>query len=108
MEQRLQGARSVLFGSLFVGFAICVPWLGWWPVAIIAFQVALYQLFKPVIARSVRPEYPIAFIVTTAQLEVGAAVALTGGPSRRSAPSPSWTSSPGFPIAAAWRRASRT
>ncbi|MGA8218576.1 MAG: diguanylate cyclase [Solirubrobacterales bacterium] len=80
MEQRLQGARMVLFGSLFVGFAISVPWVGWWPVALVALQVVIYRLLKPVIERSARPEYTIALIVTTAQLEVGVAVALTGGP----------------------------
>jgi diguanylate cyclase (GGDEF)-like protein len=78
MEERLQGARGVLFGSLFVGFAIAAPWVGWWPSGLVALQVLVYQLLKPVIARSARPEYPIAFIVTTAQIGIGVAVALTG------------------------------
>jgi diguanylate cyclase (GGDEF)-like protein len=78
MEQRLQGARMVLFGSLFVGFAIASPWVGWWPSGLVALQALIYQLMKPVIARSARPEYPIAFIVSTAQVGIGVAVALTG------------------------------
>jgi diguanylate cyclase (GGDEF)-like protein len=80
MEERLQGARAVMFGALGVGFAISVPWLGWLPVALVAVQVVVYRLVAPVIAASARPEYPIASIVVLAQVLIAAAVALTGGP----------------------------
>lgn len=78
MEERLQGARAVMFGALGLGFAISVPWLGWWPVALVVVQVVVYRLLKPVIKASTRPEYPIAFIVVLAQVQIAAAVALTG------------------------------
>ncbi len=79
MEERLQGARAVMFGTLGVGFVISVPWIGWWPVALVVAQVVVYRLLKPVIAASERPEHPIAFVVVLAQIEIAAAVALTGG-----------------------------
>jgi diguanylate cyclase (GGDEF)-like protein len=78
MEERLQGARAVMFGALAVGFAVCVPWLGWVPVSLVVVQVAVYALLRPLIAASGRPEYPIAFAVVLAQLLIAAAVAVTG------------------------------
>lgn len=78
MEERLQGARAVMFGALGVGFAIAAPWLGWIPVALALTQWIVYALVKPVIARSSRPEYPIAFVVVLAQVQIAVAVAFTG------------------------------
>lgn len=80
MEDRLQGARAVMFGALAVGFAISVPWLGWLPVALVVVQVVVYALLRPLIAASARPEYPIAVAVVLAQVLIALAVALTGGP----------------------------
>jgi diguanylate cyclase (GGDEF)-like protein len=77
MEGRLQWARAVMFGALGIGFGICVPWLGWAPVALVAVQVAVYALLRPLIAKSTRPEYPIAFAVVLAQVLIALAVALT-------------------------------
>jgi diguanylate cyclase (GGDEF)-like protein len=79
MEERLQGARAIMFGALAVGFAISIPWLGWWPVALVGAQFGIYALLKPLIAASARPEYPIAFVVVLAQVLIAVAVALTGG-----------------------------
>lgn len=78
MEERLQKARAVMFGALGIGFAMSVPWLGWWPVALVMTQVVVYALLRPAIAASPRPEYPIAFAVVLAQVLIAIAVALTG------------------------------
>ena len=78
MEERLQGARAVMFGTLAVGFAAAGPWIGWWPVSLVILQVVVYAALRPSIARSARPEYPIAFAVTLAQVLIAAGVALTG------------------------------
>lgn len=78
MEERLQGARLVMFGALGVGFVIALPWLGWWPLILVTVQVAVYRLVRPLIAVSARPEYPIAAMVVLAQVLVAIAVALTG------------------------------
>jgi len=78
MEQRLQSARVIMFGALAVGFAGAVHWLGWWPVVLVAVQVSVYGLLRPLIARSRRPEYPIAVAVVLAQTLIAAAVAITG------------------------------
>ncbi|MEA2466488.1 MAG: two-component system, cell cycle response regulator [Thermoleophilaceae bacterium] len=78
MEERLQWARAVMFGMLGVGFAIAVPWLGWWPVALVLTQVLVYAALRKPIASTDRPEYPIAFAVVLAQVLIAIAVALTG------------------------------
>jgi diguanylate cyclase (GGDEF)-like protein len=78
MERRLQSARVVMFGALFLGFAACVPWLGWWPVVLVVAQVLVYAGLRPSIRRSARPEYPIAAAVVSAQTVIAAGVALTG------------------------------
>jgi len=78
MEQRLQVARLVMFGALGAGCLVSVPWLGWWPVALVALQVVVYRLVQPLIATSAHPEYPIAAIVVLAQVLIAVAVALTG------------------------------
>jgi diguanylate cyclase (GGDEF)-like protein len=78
MEERLQGARAVMFGALGLGFAVSVPWLGWLPVSLVVVQVAVYGLLRPLIAASARPEYPIACAVVLAQVQIAVAVAMTG------------------------------
>jgi diguanylate cyclase (GGDEF)-like protein len=78
MEERLQWARAVMFGALGVGFAIAVPWLGWWPVALVVTQVSVYAALKGWIASSDRPEYPVVIAVVLAQVLIAIAVALTG------------------------------
>jgi diguanylate cyclase (GGDEF)-like protein len=79
MEQRLQSARAVLFGALGVGFLAALPWLGWVPGVLVFTQVTVYAALRRWIARSERPEYPIAVAVVSAQFMIAIAVALTGG-----------------------------
>jgi diguanylate cyclase (GGDEF)-like protein len=78
MEERLQWARAVMFGMLGIGFAVAVPWLGWWPVVLVITQVAAYAALRRPIASSDRPEYPVAVAVVLAQVLIAIAVALTG------------------------------
>src|SRR3954447_12775495 len=78
MEHRLQWARAVMFGSLAVGFLIAAPWVGWWITPLVGVQVGVYALLKPFIARTSRPEYPIAFIVVLAQVLIAITVAFSG------------------------------
>jgi diguanylate cyclase (GGDEF)-like protein len=78
MEERLQWARAVMFGMLGVGFAIAVPWLGWWPLLLVVTQVVVYAALKRPIASSDRPEYPVVIAVVLAQVLIAIAVAITG------------------------------
>ena len=80
MEERIAPARAVMFGSLGLGMLAGVPWFGWWILAPMAWVVVFYRLLLPWIARSPRPEYPIALAIAHAQVVLGVAVAATGGP----------------------------
>lgn len=80
MEARIAPARALMFGSLGLGMLAGVPWFGWWILPPMLWVVVFYRLLLPWIARSPRPEYPIALTVAHAQVVLGVAVALTGGP----------------------------
>jgi diguanylate cyclase (GGDEF)-like protein len=81
MERRLAPSRALMYGSLGVGTAAGIPWLGWWILFPLIFVAVSYPLLlQPWIARSPRPEYPIALAIINAQLMLGVTVALTGGP----------------------------
>jgi diguanylate cyclase (GGDEF)-like protein len=80
MEERIAPARALMFGSLGLGMLAGVPWFGWTILPAMAWVVVFYRLLQPWIERSPRPEYPIAVSVVHAQVVLGVAVALTGGP----------------------------
>ena len=80
MEQRIGRPRAAMFGALGVGLVAGIPWFGWLILPPMLWVVVFYRLLQPWIARSPRPEYPIALSVAHAQIMLGVAVALTGGP----------------------------
>jgi diguanylate cyclase (GGDEF)-like protein len=80
MEAKLGRARALMFGCLGLGLLSGIPWFGWWILLLLAWVVVFYRLLTPWIARSARPEYPVALSVVHAQVMLGIAVALTGGP----------------------------
>jgi diguanylate cyclase (GGDEF)-like protein len=80
MESRLRPARTVMYGSLAVAFAVGSHWLGLWILAPLATSVIGYAILQPRIERSERPEYVIAATVVNAQVLIGVGIALTGGP----------------------------
>jgi diguanylate cyclase (GGDEF)-like protein len=80
MEAKIGPARALMFGCLGIGLLSGIPWFGWWILVPLAWVVVFYRLLTPWIARSTRPEYPIAVSVVHAQVMLGIAVALTGGP----------------------------
>ncbi|MDX6583328.1 MAG: two-component system, cell cycle response regulator [Solirubrobacterales bacterium] len=80
MESKLQRARMILYGSLGVVFVVGIPWVGPWILLPLTASIVIYAGLKPFIARSARPEYPLAATVVTAQILIGVAIVLTGGP----------------------------
>jgi|SRR5829696_4292805 len=86
MEPRIAQARRFMFAALAIGLGAAVPWFGWWILVLLAWGVLTYPLLRPWVARSRRPEYPIAAAVVNAQTVLGVAIALTGGPSSPAQP----------------------
>jgi diguanylate cyclase (GGDEF)-like protein len=80
MEARLGRPRALMYGSLALAFLAAVPWIGWWPIGLIAVAVLLYKPLASRIGTAARPEYLIATTVVNAQLLLGLGIALTGGP----------------------------
>lgn len=81
MEPRIARARAVAFAAAGGGLITAAPWYGWWILLPLAWIVlSHFFLLQPLIARSPRPEWPIAATVVNAQATIGAAIALTGGP----------------------------
>lgn len=80
MESRLQGARQIMYGSLGIVFLIAIPWVGPLILLPLAASVVIYAGLKPFIGRSPQPEYPLAATIVTAQVLIGVAITLTGGP----------------------------
>jgi diguanylate cyclase (GGDEF)-like protein len=80
MEARLARPRAIMYGSLALAFVVGVPWLGFWPLALLLAAVLAYRPLTRGIAASARPEYHIAASVLNAQVLLGIGIALTGGP----------------------------
>lgn len=81
MEPKIAKARALAFSAAGVGLISAAPWYGWWILAPLAWIILSHFLvLLPLIARSQRPEWPIAATVVNAQATIGVAIALTGGP----------------------------
>jgi diguanylate cyclase (GGDEF)-like protein len=80
MEPRIAKTRRVMFVCVAVGLLSAIPWFGAFTLLPLAWVVVSYPLLRPWLARSPRPEYPIMVAVLNAQVTVGIAIALTGGP----------------------------
>jgi diguanylate cyclase (GGDEF)-like protein len=80
MESKLQRARMIMYGSLAVVFVVGIPWVGAWILAPLSVSVLSYAALKPFIARSERPEFGLGATVIVAQVLIGVAVVITGGP----------------------------
>ena len=86
MEVRLSRQRALMYGALAVAFIICGPSLGWWTLAPLGVVIAAYFILQPRISKSERPEYIVAATVAIAQINIGAGIALTGGPTSPAIP----------------------
>jgi diguanylate cyclase (GGDEF)-like protein len=86
MEKRITKARGLMFGAMGIALIAAIPWVGWWTMIPLGWVLVFYPLVQPWIKRSPRPEYPIALTVVNAQLMLGIAIAITGGPSSPALP----------------------
>lgn len=80
MEPRIAKTRKLMFASVAVGLLSAIPWFGAFTLLPLAWVVVSYPLLRPWVAHSPRPELPIMVAVLNAQVTVGIAIALTGGP----------------------------
>ncbi len=99
---RVRGARSVASAGLGVTLLVCVPWLGWLPLAFYVVSMVQVLTLDRRIARSSRPENAIAFSLVFTVGTIAAGVPGTGGPA---SPLMVWVVLPAALMASRFRRA---
>ncbi len=80
MQARLGRILPLVYGSLGCALLGSVPALGWWPLLALGLAGLHYLALRGRVAKSERPELWVAWILLIAQLLVGSAIAVTGGP----------------------------
>lgn len=80
MERKLARPRAVMYACVGAAFLSAIPWFGLWILAPLVWSFGFYFLARRWIARSARPEWPVAAVVVNAQLMLGVGIALSGGP----------------------------
>jgi diguanylate cyclase (GGDEF)-like protein len=98
---RVRGARSVASAGLGVTLLVCVPWLGWLPLAFYVVSMVQVLTLDRRIARSSRPENAIAFSLVFTVGTIAAGVPVTGGPA---SPLMGWLVLPAALMASRFRR----
>lgn len=91
MEQRLRPVRGLAFGILALALVVCAPWIGWWPIGLMALVVAAFVGVDRTLQRFARPELALAGVWALTQVLIALAIHLTGGPS---SPALTWLAIP--------------
>ncbi|HEY6762347.1 MAG TPA: GGDEF domain-containing protein [Baekduia sp.] len=80
VDGRPRTARQIVFALELVVLLICVPDLGWWPVAAMPLVVGAFLLADRLMGRVAHAELVYAAAWSFAQVVIAGAAALTGGP----------------------------
>jgi diguanylate cyclase (GGDEF)-like protein len=81
LERPLRRARLLSYGGCAIGLLVMGPWIGWWPIGMVALLGGAYELLiRRRLERSAHPAVLVAagFVMNVAV--IGSAAALTGGP----------------------------
>jgi diguanylate cyclase (GGDEF)-like protein len=81
LERPLRRARLLSYGGCAIALLVMGPWVGWWPIGMLALLGGAYELLiRRRLQRSARPAVLVAvgFVLTVAI--IGVTAALTGGP----------------------------
>ena len=91
MERRLKPVRAAAFAILAGALIVTAPWVGWWTLLPLALAVAGFAAADRAVARSSRPELPIAAAWVLSQVAIAVSIAVSGGPT---SPAVSWLAIP--------------
>ncbi|HVL95092.1 MAG TPA: diguanylate cyclase [Solirubrobacteraceae bacterium] len=91
MEHRLKPVRATAMGLMALALLLSGPWLGWWPLGMMAIAAVGFALADRQLPRYQRPELAIASAWVLAQVLIAVAVALTGG---AASPAVAWLAIP--------------
>lgn len=79
MDSRIEPLRRIALLLLGVCLALCVPWLGWWPLVVLVVAGAFFQIAHSRTEGSTRPENVLFTAWYGSVVLIAASVALTGG-----------------------------
>jgi diguanylate cyclase (GGDEF)-like protein len=100
MERRLAPMRVYTFGSLGLVLVMAVPWVGWWPLPMLALALAAFLLADRVPIRELAPEYRVAAAWMISVAVIAAGCIETGGVRSVAAP---WLAIPVLALAVRFR-----
>jgi diguanylate cyclase (GGDEF)-like protein len=80
MDRMVAPVRRRSFVVMAAALLLCGPWLGWWPILLLAVAGVLFAVADKAIEHVRRPEYLLFAAWTGSQLMILVAIALTGGP----------------------------
>jgi diguanylate cyclase (GGDEF)-like protein len=101
MSQRVRQARGVSMAVMGAGLLASAPWIGPWPLVLLAFVALNLATFERRFATARRPERIAAASMLLVQLAIGGGIALTGGPDSTMI---AWIAVPTAVVAARFRR----
>jgi diguanylate cyclase (GGDEF)-like protein len=79
METRVRPVRMRVFVILAAALAAMGPWLGWWPLILLASAAACFAIADLILERVSRPDYLMFGAWVASSCTIGVGVALTGG-----------------------------
>jgi diguanylate cyclase (GGDEF)-like protein len=81
LERPLRRARLLSYGGCALSLLVMGPWIGWWPIGMVALLGGTYELaIRRRLERSAHPAALVAAGFVLNVVTIGAAAALTGGP----------------------------
>ncbi len=99
-HDRVRTIRFVGSGAVGLALALAVPWVGWWPLALLALALVNFLVVELRIRKSAHPERVSACAIVITMLLIGVGVALSGGPRSVALP---WIVLPAAMVAARFR-----
>jgi diguanylate cyclase (GGDEF)-like protein len=79
MSDRIRRARAIAAGAMGVGILATAPWTGWWTLVLFGVAVLSITTLDRRMARTERPERPVATTLVTVSVVLAIAAAFTGG-----------------------------
>jgi diguanylate cyclase (GGDEF)-like protein len=79
MSDRIRRARAVAAGAMGIGILATAPWTGWWTLLLFGVAVVAIATLDRRMARTERPERPVATTLLTISVVLAVAAAFTGG-----------------------------
>jgi diguanylate cyclase (GGDEF)-like protein len=99
-HDRVRTVRLVGSGAVGLALLLAIPWIGWWPLALLLLVMLNFLVVELRIRKSAHPERVSACAIVITMALIGVGVALSGGPRSVALP---WMVLPAAMVAARFR-----